>query len=349
MVYCLHFQYYDHEVVLMNKKTLGIREIAHLAGVSVATVSRVINNPEKTSPETREKVSEVIRKYNYTPNITAKHLFSGASNSFALFVFDLDNPFFISLINALSDIALDNQCSLLICSTQSDPERERAYLHYCESIRTNGIILTEGYIDPRNFSQTSQRLVFLDRQVDDKHIVFRSDNVKGTSYLIDYLYNLGHRKIAFAGQYEDFGSVSQRFQGYLRSLQEKGLPLVPEYLFEGPPMASTGVVAFDYFCALKDRPTAIVCSCDTVAQGLCMRAAQFGFNIPGDFSVTGFDGCLPEYYYPRITTIRQDYHKLAKRLFHAVFDENPDTLKTTLDVSLLVGDSCRKVAGEGRK
>ena len=327
----------------MNKKNLGIREIAKLAGVSVATVSRVINAPEKTSEAIRDRVNRVILENNYVPNMNAKNLFAGTSNAFALFIYDMENPYFTALIKEMGQVALRNKCSLLICDTESDPTLEAEYLRYCEAIHTRGIILTEGFIQSTAvFERSSQRLIGLDRSIDGHHTCIHSDNRKGIRLLMDYLFNLNHRTIAYAGNISGFRSCEERYSAFLSAIQDRGLDLPPEFIFEGALDATTGSRAMDYFCSLRNPPTAIVCANDLVAMGLCMRANQLGFGIPRDFSVVGFDGCMPGYAYPKLTTIRQDVVALSQALFNGLFDEDvePDTV---VDVSLVIGDSCRKI------
>ncbi len=327
----------------MNKKTVGIREIAQIAGVSVATVSRVINAPEKTSEEIRTRVSEVIRQYNYVPNLNAKNLFAGTSNAFALFIYDMENPYFIALIKEMGQVALKNKCSLLICDTENDPRLEAEYLRYCEAAHTRGIILTEGFNrSSATFEHTSQRLIGLDRNMDMRHCRIHSDNSRGIHLLTDYLYNLNHRTLGFAGYVPGFHSCEERYQAFLDTVAEKGLDFSEDYLYKGSLDVNTGAQAMDYFCSLRNPPTAVVCANDLVAMGMCMRANQRGFGIPQDFSIVGFDGCMPGYAYPRLTTIRQDVSSLSQALFDALFSEDPKK-DQVIGVSLIIGDSCMKV------
>lgn len=330
------------------KKTVGIRDIARMAGVSVATVSRVINAPEKTSETVRKRVLAVIQENNYVPNINATHLFAGTSNAFALFIYDMENPYFTLLIKEMGQIALRNKCSLLICNTENDPVLEAEYLHYCERINTNGIILTEGFSNNvKTFEKTAQRLIGLDRRIDGSHPCISSDNKKGMHLLMDYLYNLNHRIFGFAGYIPQFQSSQSRFDGFVEAIEERGQEFSREYLFEGSLEVKTGIKAMDYFCSLRNKPTAIVCANDLTALGVCMRATQLGFHIPRDFSVVGFDGCMPEYAYPKLTTIRQNISLLSQMLFDSLFHSDGIEIDSQLakqsDVSLVIGDTCRKI------
>lgn len=327
----------------MPKKNLGIRDIARLSGVSVATVSRVINTPEMTSDKVRERVNEIIEQYHYVPNLMARDLFAQTSKSFALFVYDLENPFFVSLVKELHKIAFEHKCTLLICDTETSAEKEMEYFRYCEGIRTKGIIFTEGFSSLHFLEKSTQTIAFLDRGVDTKYPVVRSDNGAGVSMLVDYLYNLNHRLFGFAGYAENTCSCADRCHAFLEALSARGITVSPEYIFYGDMTPNCGVRAMDYFFSLKDRPTAIVCANDQVARGFIARASKMGLCVPQDFSIVGFDGCNPEYFYPQITTIRQDIRKLAENLFDCIFGENEGPGVRVVDVSLVVGDSCRKL------
>lgn len=331
----------------MTKKRLGIRDIAKLAGVSVATVSRVINTPELTSEAVREKVSRIIEEYNYVPNITAGNLYSKNSNSFALFVYDLENPFFIALIKELHKIAFQKKCTLLICDTENSPEKEMEYFKYCEGIRTRGIIFTEGSSNSLSLEKSTQTFVFEDREISPQFSTVKSDNRKGISMAVDYLYNLDHRRIAFVGFDPEMNSGRERKEAYVDSLAEKGITPPDEYIFHGRMTPLTGVQALDYFSALKQPPTAVVCANDQIARGFILRASKMSLSVPGDFSVVGFDGCNPEFFYPAITTVQQNIPLIAQKLFECIFSENENAAPQShmLDVSLVIGDSCRKANG----
>ena len=112
----------------MDNNFLGIREIAQMANVSTATVSRVINHPEKCSEQTRKKVEKIIQENNYIPNETIKNIFSKSSNTIAIFIYDISNPFFTNLIMELNNICFKEHYTLLICDTENDIEKEKEYL-----------------------------------------------------------------------------------------------------------------------------------------------------------------------------------------------------------------------------
>ena len=210
-----------------NNGYIGIRDIAKLAGVSTATVSRVINNPEMTSEKVRKKVQKVIEEYNYIPNQPVKKIFSKTSNTIAVFIYDMENPFFISLIKELNQICLEHNYMLLICDTGSSPELEKKYLYFCLANRCAGIILTEG-VDSDIFEACKIHIpiAFLDRKTHGKFSSVRSNNRQMMQPIVDYLYNLVHRKIAFVCCKTPMDSVISRQNGYIETMTGKGLPII---------------------------------------------------------------------------------------------------------------------------
>jgi DNA-binding LacI/PurR family transcriptional regulator len=328
-----------------EKKYFGIRDIAKIAGVSTATVSRVINQPETTSDEMRKKVGAIIKEYNYVPNQMAKDLFSQESNSVAIFIYDLSNPFFAALIRELNSIAFKNKFTLIICDTGNDIEKEKEYLRYCQSIRCNKIILTEGVsYDLFTDLKSTQTIACLDRISDKRVTSITSDNYNGVRKLMDYLYNLNHRKIAYAGPSEACHTAESRKSSYLDSLDLHGIDLQNEYIYESGRFShETGVNALDYFWSLNDRPTAIVCANDQIAQGLIMRAYKMNISIPNDLSVVGFDGIDNGYFFPKITTIRQNIKAIVDSLFKAILNNNTEPFHKEIKSSLVIGESCKKI------
>lgn len=327
-----------------SNKSIGIREVAKLAGVSVATVSRVINNTGKTSEKTKEKVNKIVKEYNYVPNIVAKNMYSSTSNSIALFVLDLNNPFFIALIKALNAIAIKNKYTLLICDSENCQEKEMEYLKYCQSIRTKGIIVTEGHSSSfykQHINNTN--LVFHDRYISSEYSTVMSDNEKGMRLLVDYLYNLNHKQFGFVGMMPSIKSTIDRKNAFLKALKEKDIMVPDEYFFEGDQTVQTGVEALDYYCSLSNRPTAIVCCNDQIARGFITRAHMLNIDIPKDFSVVGFDGSNQEYFYPKITTIKQDVDTIAQKLFDCVTSSSEKAELNVVDVSMVIGDSCKRI------
>lgn len=334
---------------MAEKNYFGIREIAKIAGVSIATVSRVINSPEKTSKEMHDKVTSIIKQYNYVPNETAKNLYSGTSNAIAIFVYDMGNPFYFSIIKELNRIAFENNYTLLICDAEDNFEREIKYYHYCKSIRVAGIIYTEGtnreIFNDNDNDKTP--IVMLDRKSIKKEncYVVKSDHRHGIQLLADYLYKLNHRKVGFIMAQPFMTSVEERLDSFLACMKHYGIDVPSNYIYKGNFSHSCGVEAFDYYYSLSDMPTAVIASNDQIAQGFIMRANSLGVSVPGDISVCGVDAIEDQYFYPRITSYKQDTKLLAQTMFQILLNHKSMQFppETILDVSISLGQSCHKI------
>lgn len=333
------------EAPTQKKTFLGIREIAQIAGVSTATVSRVINHPERCSEKTKIKVEKIIKEYNYVPNETIKQIFSKSSNTIAVFILDINNPFYTHLIMELNNICFKEHYTLLICDTENDIEKEKAYLELCLAKRCVGIILTEG-VSHELFNDIEIPIVALDRKSRGSNVpLVTSENYHIMNKVISYLYNLGHRKIAFIAPKHALVTVESRYKGYKDAIRSKNLPLTPEYIYrEGSSLdTSLGKRGLQYFLSLPTMPTAIVCANDMIALGVINEALLMNISIPDMLSVCGFDHVLDDFLYMPLTTVEQNIPQLALELFESVLHPEDQPTHTIIDCSFIQGQTCAQV------
>jgi len=331
--------------------SITIRQIAVICGVSIATVSRVINEPEKVAPETRQKVQAVIDKYNYVPNQIARNLGSRQSNSLALFVFDIVNPFFTNLIRELNSYAFDNNYSLLICDTADSRERELRYVDFVNMTRIAGLILTEGILhDTIDRIDASVPVVCIDRQLDcDRHhVLVTSANREGARTAMEYLVNLNHRRIGFLGGPAGVRTAEERKKGYMDVIGKYDLPIDERYILAGDFKRESGVQALEYFLSLDEPPTAIFCANDLMAEGVLSRALSLNLSVPGDLSVVGFDG-VSSNHFKRLTTVRQSVEKISEaamtELIKMIRHGGASSTKVMeIPTQFVVGETCQKCA-----
>ena len=332
-----------------NGKTtsfIGIRDVARLAGVSTATVSRVINHPELTSPDIRARVEAVIAEHHYVPNQTAKSLFARSADSIAIFIYDMANPFFTTLIQELNRVAFANKHTLLICDTSNNTAKEHDYLDYCTATRVKSIILTEGFDFVANEENLQVPLVMFDRSGLQKWSSVQSDNEESVNNAVHYLYNLGHRRIACVAPDVGLLSIRRRMDGYLRAVEELGIAR-EIYAFRQPEAIAveTGSKALNYFLSLPEPPTAIICANDMMAQGVLLRAQELNLNVPRNLSVIGFDGVASPLFVRPLTTIRQNMVVIAETLFH-LCTHIPETPKhITIPTEFIYGSTCGYCVG----
>ncbi|MGI6174554.1 MAG: LacI family DNA-binding transcriptional regulator [Christensenellales bacterium] len=332
-----------------EKRYISIRDIAEISGASIATVSRVINNPGQVSTHTQKKVLDVINKYGYVPYRGLTNISSGASNTIAIFVFDIMNPFFSNIITHLSRITFENNYSLLICNAENDYEKELKYYEYCKGMRVGGIIYTSG--STRTEPPVSERLsvptviMATSENIQKDRYVINSDHMKSMRLLVDYLYNLGHRIIGFISGASSFLPATDRLNAFKCNMDRYGLECPEEYIYYGDFYMKSGVKAFDFFYSQGKMPTAIISANDQMAKGFIMRANYLGVRIPDDISLCGIDAIENDYFYPKITSIKQNTELFAQKAFELII--NSDKIKPPqeiiLDVSIEIGSTCRKI------
>lgn len=327
-----------------EKTFLGIREIARIANVSTATVSRVINHPEKCSENTRNKVEQIIKEYKYVPNENIKHIFSKSSKTIAIFIYDITNPFYTQLIMELNELCFKEHYTLLICASENDIKKEKAYLELCLAKRCEGIILTEG-LSNHLFKNIDIPFVSLDRKDNMSVSCITSESYHSIRKIVNYLYNLGHRKIAFAGPKKSLCTVENRFQGYYDELKEKDL-IRKDYIFKKGKSQdpNLGRTALQYFLSLSDMPTAIVCSNDMVALGVINEATLMNISVPETLSVCGFDHVLDEFLHIPLTTVEQNIPQLASELFYQLTNPPENPTNKVIDSFFIPGQTCATVS-----
>ena len=322
---------------------IGIREIAQIANVSTATVSRAINHPEKCSEKTREKIQKIIKEYNYVPNESIKHIFSKSSNTIAIFIQDITNPFYAYLITEINNLCFKERYTLFICNTENAIEKEKAYLELCLAKRCAGIILTEGTTN-KLYKNIEIPLVALDRKESDGIPSVTSESNSSIRKVISYLHNLGHQKIAFVGPYNSFCSVKNRYKAYETSMNEMNIPIRPEYIFRENGRVDTkfGREALQYFLSLPEMPTALICANDLIALGVINEAKLLNIDVPEALSVCGYDHVLDNLLHIPLTTVEQNIPEIASELFSALIDPPERPTQKIIDSTFIPGQTCAR-------
>ncbi|GGH18495.1 LacI family DNA-binding transcriptional regulator [Paenibacillus segetis] len=294
----------------------NIRDIAKSAGVSVTTVSKVINNKPYVSPKTRARVEQIIRDEQFIPNHTARGLVKGKSKTIGMFLTTgLTHPFFSKVLVGLEN-ALKNTGFDLLYLVQIDWNPEYSLVQHCMSRNVEGVLIFGFQKNDLNFEEIIQSdipTIFIDLDFIGPHAGYvTSENIESIKTAVQYLYKLHHHKIAFVNGHLDSYVGKQRFEGYRRAIQELGLLYFPEYISFGDFTKESGYTAMTAFLQLKDRPTAVVCSSDMIALGVMEAAVEAGLSIPQDLSVIGFDDIeISQHTQPALTTIQQDFLTLG--------------------------------------
>lgn len=288
-----------------------MKDVAERAGVSVATVSRVINQNGYVSSDVQTRVTAVMRELNYQPSLLARSLRRQETFAIGLLIPQLDHPFFSTLSFAIEKALFAQNYRTLICSAEENAEKEDAYVEMLLRQRVDGVI----FVPTGHSDQSLARLqamtipaVLVDRDLLGASHVSKvlSDNVRGGYLGMQYLLELGHRHIGVIGAHEYSGSMTQRLRGVQQALAEYGLSNPPLVLMDTLGQFEMGYSAGMHLLRLEPRPTAIFALTDVIAVGVMHAAAELSIQLPQELSVIGFDDIpLAAYSIPALTTVAQ--------------------------------------------
>jgi LacI family transcriptional regulator len=304
-------------VKLKATERMDIRTIAHAADVSIATVSRVMNNIPTVNPEIAQRVWKVIDELDYFPNTQARSLVSGRSRIFGLIVSEITNPFFPELIQGFEDIAVANGYEILVSSTNYDPKRMSHCIRRMLERKVEGVaVMTFGIEEPL-LDQLARRkvpLVFIDIGPKRPGIsLLKVDYQRGIRQGVQHLAALGHKDISFISGPIKLHSAQSRQTAFSASMKECGIASEPEWIIEGNHTMEGGVAAMDRLLAAKKLPTAVMCSNDMTAIGVLHKLYRAGLRVPDDLSVIGFDDIhIAAVTIPPLTTVQMSRFDIAR-------------------------------------
>lgn len=293
------------------KDQIRLRHISRRAGVSTATVSRVLNNKPNVSDESRKAVLDAIGE-----------LGGGRppSKKIGLIIPNTSNPYFSQLAYVFErELEISEDASVLVVSSDDNARRELALLQRLKGLDVDGLIYissggTSGTI-PALIAEGDLPVVVFDRRVRAGNLDFVTvDSRPGISKAVDYLQAFGHSEIAYLNGLEHTETAISRFESFRDSMGRNGMDINEEWIFEGDYLPESGVRCASRILAMgkENAPTAIICANDLMAIGLMQRLQQGGWKIPKHISVVGFDGIQDgKWYYPSLTTIEQPVEQMV--------------------------------------
>ena len=318
-----------------------------MAGVSNATVSRVINNRDAgVGKETRERIKEIIRENGYRTNVIAKSMITKRTSSIGLILPDVSNPFFSDIAKSVELTAEASGYTVFLCNSDDELERERRYIAALWDRGVDGIVLAPASVGRRKPEDLDFLMptVVIDRPLSGKNPGVYIDNAHGAYMVTEALLKAGHHDLAFIGGLHADHNVGSRFKGFRKACTDYGVKVSPENCFFGEFTVQTGL---DYSERIgRSKVSACVCANDLIALGLIAGLKKIGKAVPQDFSVTGFDNILlSEISSPPITTVKQPTNEmgaLAARMLIELI-ENPGTKPPSkvLLTELVIRDSTR--------
>jgi len=296
-----------------------MRDVARLAGVSVATVSAVINGTAIVSAGRAQRVREAMEALDYYPDQVARSLKVGRTDVIGMLVPDITNIFFPLVIRGVEDAARAHGYSVILCDSEEDPEEERRHLNTLFSRRVDGVLIACS--DPSAAYDSLMRrrfpIVFVDRIPRGlTHNGISTDNVDAGARATNHLIELGHERIALITGQLGLSSHLGRLEGFRNAMQARGLPIREEYLRLGDMQIESGRRLGLELLGLNPRPTAIISSNNRMLLGLMRSLAETCIPCPAGMSVVGFDDfAWTEHFSPALTVIAQPAYETGKAAF----------------------------------
>jgi DNA-binding LacI/PurR family transcriptional regulator len=299
-----------------------LTDVAREAGVSTATVSRVVNNVSYVSDAVRRKVLAAMRRCHYYPNAHARTLASGRSDLIGLVISDVANPFFPDLVKGLETAAFEHRYDVLLANTNYDARRMARYVRRFIERGVAGVAIMTSEFDSalaRELSRRSVAVVFLDSGKPAPHVSNLSvDYDRGIDEAVRHLAALGHRRIAYVGGPRTLRSAKRRLSGFTRSIK-RCLGVQPAAVLEGDFKLEGGRRAATDILAHPSRQTAVVVANDLMALGVMQECRSAGLIVPRDLSVVGFDDiALAALSDPALTTVSLSRQTLGRRAVEAL-------------------------------
>lgn len=311
----------------MRKKAPTIYDIARRAGVSVSTVSRVLNGLGSVHPDLRARVEAAMQELRFRPNRVAQTLYHHRSNTIGCILPDITNPYFAQLFLQLEVGAFERGYTVVLGNTTSNPDLERTYLHHLAERQVDGLLFLGGLTnDPeppaerlQSVQEVAERLPVVAVNGDlpgvDLLASVSSDEAGGMRQVLEHLQARGHRRIALLGGQPDVTSSVAKLAVYRECCPD----MPPSWVQFSGLTIEAGEAAFTHLMQAPALPTAVACINDLVAAGVLNAARRAGLAVPGDLSVVGFDDVfLAQIVSPALSSVNHNYRELARQAIEAL-------------------------------
>lgn len=340
-------------------ETITIKDIATMCGVGVSTVSRAINNHPDINEETKAMIMKVIKENNYIPNNSARNLKRTDSNTIAILIKGITNPFFSSMIKTFERKINEMRYSLILQHVDDRENEIDVAIELVKEKKLKGIVFLGGHFSHSDENLRGIKVPFvlstigvtqeLDMTICSSVSV---DDFKESYKMVDYLCKLGHKKIAIVTARVDDKSIGNlRLNGYINALRDNGIEVNSKLIrfmkdeIESYSIPNGYAVTKELLESGEDF-TAVYAICDSFAIGACKAIFDAGKRIPEDYSVAGFDGLdIANYYNPSITTIKQPVEEMAEETINILFDNinnKTSPQHKTFKGELIIGESTRE-------
>ncbi|NNK93471.1 MAG: LacI family DNA-binding transcriptional regulator [Desulfobacterales bacterium] len=324
-----------------------IKDVAEAAGVSTATVSRVLAKKPHVRPEVKKRVMEVVRKLHYQPNRVAQSLRSNTSQIIALIVADIENPFFQKVSRAVDDTAQELGYNVIVCNTDEDPDKEKKCLDLLRVGNVAGAILAPTLRGLDTFNEIyllDIPVVMIDRRVSNYDVDnVLIDNVSSAHNVVTHLIEHGYRRLA--GVFGSSITGQERRNGFVKALKDHGIKPLKELVKFTEAREDDGFRVFMKLLNMRDRPDAIFTSNSLLAAGVLLAIRKNGLTVPDDIAFASFDDTTwAKLVEPALTVIEQPTYEIgrtaAELLIKRIQDSTRSIREVVLKTNLIVRQSC---------
>lgn len=331
-----------------------IKDIAKEAKVSIATVSRVINNKEDgVGKDTRENILKIMEKHNYVPSSLARGMVTKKTHIIGLILPDINNPFFPGIVRGAEDAASKYGYNIILCNTDDKEEKEIEHIQILKEKSVDGVIYTSTLENKGEnielFKKYKIPLVSMDRNGPLDEVPFIStDGEIGMYKLVEYLIQNGHTQIAYISGKKGMYGEYKRLRGYKKALSKYNIPIVQELIKYGDYKISGGIKCMEELLEENLKFTAVASENDLMAIGALEVLNNRGIRVPDEISVTGFDNIfLTKVTFPKITTVAQPTYEMGysavELLLKIINKEELPSKQIILNTNLIIRNSVAKL------
>lgn len=329
----------------------SIKDVAREAGVSIATVSRVLNDVDVVNEDTKKKVTEAIKKLGYRPNIVARSLKTQRTRTIGIVIPDISSQFYPEIVRGAEDVANIYNYNIILCNTDLDANKEKDYLRVLREKMVDGVIYMSNCLAP-SILELMKELNFPTVLVEtrDKEKTFPSvtiDNEMAAYDAVNYLAKKGNKNIVYIGvnpKIQNAGAL--RYKGYERALKENGLSVDEDRVYFGGLKSNDGYEAMKKILS-KSKVDAVFCASDEIAMGAINLLREKGIQVPKSVDVIGFDNIYSsEIFYPKLTTVEQPMYDMGsvgmRMLIKKINKKKIEQEHYVLPYRIVERDSCKK-------
>jgi len=329
----------------------NIRKVSKLAGVSVATVSRVLNHPESVSEETRNRILKIMEEENYVPNSIARSLSTNKTNTIGLIIPNILDPLYPSITKGVEDVFFKKGYNILLSNTEYDAKREKDCIEMLLSKKVDGLIICSSILGREGFEIIMKQkvpFVLVGEYIDDSDInIVYTDYLSGAYMATKHLIKAGYKVIAHISGPMNRKVSKEKLEGYKKALLEAGYPYDEEYVIEGNNQIDGGHLALKKMIKKKGKPDAIFVANDLMALGTIEAIKALGYAVPKDIAIVGFDDIdVSSLIEPKLTTVTHPVYRMgltaARLLLDYILDEEETCFKQKIFIQpmLKVRKSC---------